>query len=334
MSHKQRRSLRRRELSQVWVSLVISGDDLSVEEITDTIGLSPTGWGFRSDPLGPRCTSWECGIGDTYPFPFVDTDLASGGDVPYPTVMMCLSRMQSQIQDRTSMIRDYCASRGISVMLVVVVLSEGQRCPVLDLSVDFLRFAAELGAGLSYSLELNASFYCDPSGAAMGDQEVREWTRKLLTAQSEEEDADARDHLRSKVVRQGSVYQSAECFVEECLAVIDRGDVTDLGVGDALDIVIEIVKGESDPAEIAWGNMGVVDRCRSIVRGRMSLLLRLVESNDEFVVFDAVELLSAVSEDRTQVVSVAKKAAGRTLQQRSVGIHENFVLLLKEILQN
>jgi len=324
----------RRELSQVSVSLVISGDDLAIKEITDTVGRGSTSFGLRNDCLGPHYTTWEYEIGDTYPFPFENKGTSLGDDVPYPAVMMCLSNMQSQLQDRTVQIRDYCRSRGLGASLVVTVVAEGQRYPVLDLSAEFLQFAAHLGASLSYRLKLDTSIYSRPAGAVMSYPDVRAWTRKLLTAQTKEEDEDACNHLRGRVVRQGSVYQSGEWFVQECLAVIGQGGVTDMGVGDALDIVIEIVEGGPDPVEIAWGNTGVVDRCQAIVRGYTPLLVRLADSDDEFVVFDAVELLSVVSEDKVLVMAVAQKAAGRTLKQRSVRIHENFLFLLREILQD
>ena len=54
-----------------------------------------------------------------------------------------------------------------------------------------------------------------------------------------------------------------------------------------------------------------------------------VECTDEYVVFDAVELLSEVVRGEDRFVSLVERVGERKLTMKSEGIHRNFLQLLE-----
>ena len=163
----------------------------------------------------------------------------------------------------------------------------------------------------------------------------RVYTHILLQSQSASESEAVCTSLRCiGLVRQGLVYGIAVHFIRYCLSYIESQDVTDFCMGDALDIILEIVLGEPDPSEIALGNTLVVKECQDIVRCYSGLLCKLAESNDEFVVYGALELLWELEPDNRLLVQLAREAEQRELRQRSAWTHDGFLRLLAQILKN
>ncbi len=168
-------------------------------------------------------------------------------------------------------------------------------------------------------------------------EEIPVWTRRLLQAQSDEECVRTNLHLRGVVVRQGAVFQAAEPFVELVFEVISQGVGTGYGIGQALDLVVEVVEGEPAKEEIDSGNGDVVEHCRRVLRGHIELLYSLAESMDELVVFGAVELLAVIDARDARLLALVDRLDERELLQKSGDvykgewIHRNYRALLGQI---
>jgi len=171
-----------------------------------------------------------------------------------------------------------------------------------------------------------------PGLSVDASRSIPDHVHDLLTATSLDASEKASGYLRGVVVRQGSVYEAAEAFVELCLAEMEHGGITDCGMGDALDIIVEIVEGDPDPSETSLGNDAVVLNCVDAVRRHAPFLFEVAQtSRDELVVFGALELLNAAGVNSEAVHRLAGEAAARPLLRRSEWIHRSFLSMLASL---
>jgi hypothetical protein len=154
----------------------------------------------------------------------------------------------------------------------------------------------------------------------------------LLVAATADASEKASQYLRGVVVRQGSVYEAAEAFVEFCLTRMESVEITEYGAGDALDIIVEIVEGEPDPSEVLADNDALVMNCVDVVRKHAAFLLDLARtSGDELVVYGAIELLNMTEMRGEAIQRLAQEMASRSLRSRSEWIHRSFVSMLDSL---
>lgn len=98
---------------------------------------------------------------------------------------------------------------------------------------------------------------------------------RLLSARTESEATGAYWELDNRVVVQGQLYEAAERATASILGLLTAGDYTQPGLGRALDLLVEIARGEPDPTEVAAGNVDLGERCRSAIAAALSQLRTL-----------------------------------------------------------
>jgi len=151
------------------------------------------------------------------------------------------------------------------------------------------------------------------------------WIKLLLEAHTDEEALEAYWHISNHVVVQGRLFEAAEPTAGCALEWMVDGAGNPLGVGWMLDLLVEIAYGEPDSTEVALQNDDLDERCRSVIHGYANVLFRLAGSDEEFVVFGALELLTIVLPDQEPVMDLVHAARDRPLRQKTPYIHKRFV---------
>lgn len=115
------------------------------------------------------------------------------------------------------------------------------------------------------------SFLRQASGTADG---IPDALRQLIWAQSPEEVQAAYWRLENHVVVQGQLFESAVSTTHVLMAALvsqDRPDFVRIGV---LELLFQIVSGESDESEVARGLVDLGEQCRRAARAGLWLLYR------------------------------------------------------------
>jgi len=135
--------------------LNIYGVDLDLQAIGRIAGVSPTKVLLSGE--GPnyrrRNDSWAYGITSVHPFP--EDEDTSPDRHHYPAVMTQFAEIERLFNPTADDLGAWCHEHDVRVYLEAVIHSETVALPVLDLSASFLRFAARLGAFISYDTYTN-----------------------------------------------------------------------------------------------------------------------------------------------------------------------------------
>jgi hypothetical protein len=105
--------------------------------------------------------------------------------------------------------------------------------------------------------------------------------------------------LDNVVVVQNTLYPAAEQVVPFAVRLAASGD--DLPSMFALELLIQIAAGESDPASLLDSDRGLGDRCRSLIRGSIELLYGLVASPNPEIRARALHVVDLVEVDRERL---------------------------------
>ncbi len=131
--------------------------------------------------------------------------------------------------------------------------------------------------------------------------------KALCVASSEEEAAAAYWRIDNVVVVQGRVYQAAEYVVPVALQLLLAESPT--VQRRALELLIQITGGTTDPQELAVSNLDVAARCRHAAKRGLELVYALVGSSNAQVRDRSVELLDYVEDDADRLVWTLRRLA-------------------------
>jgi len=139
-------------------SLIFEGKNLDFDQITELVGVAPTHTrraGIQRHPAIEPVDSWELGVEMSRrvfslddPTPWTEQDA-------WPEIMELLGRLARVVENREAVLAEYCHTRGMDVLFVVVILSADSMLPILNIDNDFIQVMARLDAGLSIDPYLN-----------------------------------------------------------------------------------------------------------------------------------------------------------------------------------
>ena len=137
------------------------------------------------------------------------------------------------------------------------------------------------------------------------------WT--MLHATKEEVADDAYWKIEGNAFFQRNLYQATEPVTTIVTNEIHLGNFNTLGLGFALDLLVEIACGWSAPSEKERGNADLADRCRDKIRAIMPDLYRLAETQtDQRVLQGIVDLtdeLEPSKQQRAKILSIVEPKA-------------------------
>jgi hypothetical protein len=126
----------------------------------------------------------------------------------------------------------------------------------------------------------------------------------MCNAPTEAEATTAYWKLDNHVVVQGQLFQASEYVAAELVVRICTGQVTSFGMGFVIDLLVEIVYGESDESEIALGNDALGDRCRANVLSHVDCFYKLSAGHaSDRVRAGALDILDFVETDRGRLIN-------------------------------
>ena len=130
----------------------------------------------------------------------------------------------------------------------------------------------------------------------------------MLHATKEEFADDAYWKIEGNAFFQRNLYQATEPVTTIVTNEIHLGNFNTLGLGFALDLLVEIAYGWSVPSEKECGNADLADRCRDKIRAIMPDLYRLAETQtDQRVlqgIIDLTDELEPSKQQRAKLFSV------------------------------
>ncbi len=198
----------------------------------------------------------------------------------------------------------------------------------------------------SHAYMNNPEYWVRYRVAGGGPEDARlipKYTRDTLTAKSSDEMWYARTAPGGSIVRPGAVSpeglvapqgissEAAEPFIEYVFSLLESGVGEVYGMSVLLRIVADIVGGDASRAEVAAGNVGLVDRCLEIVGDHVEILYQLAESDDEWLVYGAIELIGRLDDKHPRLLDLVERVRGRELRQMNPGSHRTFHLMLDQI---
>ena len=125
------------------------------------------------------------------------------------------------------------------------------------------------------------------------------WT--MLHANKDEVADDAYWKIEGNAFFQRNLYQATEPVTTIVTNEIHLGNFNTLGLGFALDLLVEIAYGWSVPSEKECGNADLADRCRDKIRAIMPDLYRLAETQtDQRVLQGIVDLTDELEPSKQQ----------------------------------
>ena len=137
------------------------------------------------------------------------------------------------------------------------------------------------------------------------------WT--MLHADKDGVADDAYWKIEGNAFFQRNLYQATEPVTTIVTNEIHLGNFNTLGLGFALDLLVEIAYGWSVPSEKECGNADLADRCRDKIRAIMPDLYRLAETQtDQRVLQGIVDLttkLEPEKQQRTRILSIVEPKA-------------------------
>jgi hypothetical protein len=144
---------------RIGTSLVITGDGLPFDEITEVLGVQPTEVRRREDFYNPEFGAdyWWYEVSDVYPLPFP----VSGADdmtddrPPYPGVETQLHQIREAVGDGAERFARWKQNHEVDICLLMGIHSEDDAIPFLEIPPEIVVFAATLGAAFAYDLYLN-----------------------------------------------------------------------------------------------------------------------------------------------------------------------------------
>lgn len=123
----------------------------------------------------------------------------------------------------------------------------------------------------------------------------------MLHATKEEFADDAYWKIEGSAFFQRNLYQATEPVTTIVTNEIHLGNFNTLGLGFALDLLVEIAYGWSVPSEKERGNADLADRCRDKIRAIMPDLYRLAETQtDQRVLQGIVDLTDELEPSKQQ----------------------------------
>lgn len=135
----------------------------------------------------------------------------------------------------------------------------------------------------------------------------------MLHATKEEVADDAYWKIEGNAFFQRNLYQATEPVTTIVTNEIHLGNFNTLGLGFALDLLVEIAYGWSVPSEKERGNADLADHCRDKIRAIMPDLYRLAETQtDQRVLQGIVDLttkLEPEKQQRTRILSIVEPKA-------------------------
>ena len=125
------------------------------------------------------------------------------------------------------------------------------------------------------------------------------WT--MLHADKDEVADDAYWKIEGNAFFQRNLYQATEPVTTIVTNEIHLGNFNTLGLGFALDLLVEIAYGWSVPSEKERGNADLADRCRDKIRAIMPDLYRLAETQtNQRVLQGIVDLTTKLEPEKQQ----------------------------------
>jgi hypothetical protein len=135
----------------------------------------------------------------------------------------------------------------------------------------------------------------------------------MLHADKDEVADDAYWKIEGNAFFQRNLYQATEPVTTIVTNEIHLGNFNTLGLGFALDLLVEIAYGWSVPSEKERGNADLADRCREKIRAIMPDLYRLAETHtDQRVLQGIVDLtvyLEPSKQQRARILSIVEPKA-------------------------
>ena len=123
----------------------------------------------------------------------------------------------------------------------------------------------------------------------------------MLHADKDEVADDAYWKIEGNAFFQRNLYQATEPVTTIVTNEIHLGNFNTLGLGFALDLLVEIAYGWSVPSEKERGNADLADRCREKIRAIMPDLYRLAETQtDQRVLQGIVDLTDELEPSKQQ----------------------------------
>lgn len=146
------------------------------------------------------------------------------------------------------------------------------------------------------------------SGGRRADQ-IPDALRILATTSDEEEAKAAYWRIDNVVVIQARVFEAAEYVVPFALQLLFASSVVVQCL--ALELLIQLTGGWTDPDEIARGNVDLVDHCRARAKEGLAIIYWLLGSHDARVRESSVELLDYIENDTERL----KWVLGRLIRE-------------------
>lgn len=92
---------------------------------------------------------------------------------------------------------------------------------------------------------------------------------------------------------------------------ICEGNSTDIGLGYAFDLLVEIAAGEAHHFEVELGNEHLGDACRAVLRPFVPCFRRFVWSENDKVLLGLLDLLDILEPERERLRDIAQSIADR-----------------------
>ena len=126
----------------------------------------------------------------------------------------------------------------------------------------------------------------------------------VLHADKDEVADDAYWKIEGNAFFQRNLYQATEPVTTIVTNEIHLGNFSTLGLGFALDLLVEIACGWSAPSEKERGNADLANRCREKIRTIMPDLYRLAEG-----IGDLTDELEPSKQQRAKILSIVEPKA-------------------------
>lgn len=144
---------------------------------------------------------------------------------------------------------------------------------------------------------------------------------RMVHATTAEDASSAYWELDNCVVVQGQLFEAAAWTARAVCVAICNGEPTALGLGRALDLLVEIAAGEPGQSELALGNSELGNLCREELGKHLLCFRGLTASEDDRVLLAVLDLLEILESDRSELREAAQvilsRGAGSAVETRA-----------------
>ena len=135
-------------------TLMVSADKLPFDEVTECLGTQPTLTHRREDARRPERAKdwWMLKVREIYQIP---TFHNGEWDGPHPAIMTQLDQIHQAVADGAERFARWSQDHDVEVFIEVMVHSEDEDTPLMELTPDFMRLAVTLDATMSFGVYTN-----------------------------------------------------------------------------------------------------------------------------------------------------------------------------------